>query len=290
MILNPKKIILLENQNEQIVNLIGENNEKKLFLGMKPVSSNSLFIGKVANYLASVNSTNVFANNLLSKSTPIEGTVIYTDNQYAGRGQIGSKWESETGENIILSVILYPKFLPIQVQFKLNQCVALAIYDLLESFIFPVDQLSVKWPNDIYINDKKIGGVLIENKLKGSLIASAVVGVGLNINQSDFSPNLPNPTSLLIETEVRQDTYEMIGSFCECLERRYLQLKAGNYDALDRDYLKILYGYQEWRTYKKAATGAIFKGKMIGISTQGKLQIQTTHQILEFYFKEVIFC
>ncbi|MFT5645469.1 MAG: BirA family biotin operon repressor/biotin-[acetyl-CoA-carboxylase] ligase, partial [Aureispira sp.] len=242
---------------------------------MKPISSNSLFIGKVANYLASVGSTNIFANNLLSKSTPIEGTVIYTDNQYAGRGQIGSKWESAVGENIILSVILYPKFLPIQTQFKLNQVVALAVYDLLKEYIFPVDQLSVKWPNDIYIKDKKIGGILIENKLKGSLLASAIVGVGLNINQTNFLPNLPNPTSLLLETETRQDTYDLIGSFCEHLERRYLQLKGNQYKRLDQDYLNVLYGYQEWRTYKIAKTEATFKGKVIGLSSEGKLQIQT---------------
>jgi BirA family biotin operon repressor/biotin-[acetyl-CoA-carboxylase] ligase len=257
---------------------------------MKPVSSNSLFIGKVANYLASVDSTNIFANNLLTKSTPIEGTVIYTDNQYAGRGQIGSKWESAVGENIILSVILYPKFLPIQTQFKLNQVVALAVYDLLKAFVFPVNQLAVKWPNDIYIKDKKIGGILIENKLKGSLLASAIVGVGLNINQSNFSPNLPNPTSLFLETEKQEDTYAMIGLFCEHLERRYLQLKAGKYKSLDQDYLNVLYGYQEWRTYKVAATLATFKGKIVGISSEGKLQIQTTDELLEFYFKEVIFC
>jgi len=257
---------------------------------MKPVSSNSLFIGKVANYLASVDSTNIFANNLLSKSTPIEGTVIYTDNQYAGRGQIGSKWESTAGENIILSVILYPQFLPIQAQFKLNQVVALAVYDLLKEFIFPLEQLKIKWPNDIYIKDKKIGGILIENKLKGSLLASTVIGVGLNINQTDFSSNLPNPTSLILETNDRQDIYAMIGLFCEYLERRYLQLKAKKHEVLHQNYLAVLYGYQEWRNYKIAETEAIFKGKMIGISPEGKLQIQTTDKILEFYFKEVIFC
>jgi len=257
---------------------------------MKLISSNSLFIGKVASYLASVDSTNIFANNLLSKSTPIEGTVIYTDNQYAGRGQIGSKWESAVGENIILSVILHPKFLPIQTQFKLNQVVALAVYDLLEAYISPVDQLSVKWPNDIYIKDKKIGGILIENKLKGSLLASSIIGLGLNINQINFSPDLPNPTSLLLETNKRQDTYDLIGLFCEHLERRYLQLKAKQYHDLDQDYLKALYGYQELRIYKIAATKAIFEGKIIGISPEGKLQIETIYEVLEFYFKEVIFC
>ncbi|WMX15861.1 MULTISPECIES: biotin--[acetyl-CoA-carboxylase] ligase [unclassified Aureispira] len=256
---------------------------------MKPVSSNSLFIGKVANYLASVDSTNIFANTLLAKSTPIEGTVIYTDNQYAGRGQIGSKWESAKGENITLSVILYPKFLPIQSQFKLNQVVALAVYDLLKNYIVPLDELSVKWPNDIYINDKKIGGILIENKLKGHVLASTIIGVGLNINQTYFSPELPNPTSLFLETNIRQDTYQLIGLFCEYLEQRYLQLKAEQHDLLNQDYLQTLYAYQEWRTYQDAKTKATFQGKIVGISPEGRLQIQTNQQIVAYSFKEVVF-
>ena len=91
---------------------------------------NNLFIGKVAKFLSTVDSTNAFAINLLAKTNPIEGTVIYTDKQQAGRGQIGSKWESQAGKNIIMSVILYPDFLPVVHQFKLNQVVALAVYDL----------------------------------------------------------------------------------------------------------------------------------------------------------------
>lgn len=256
---------------------------------MKLISSNSLFIGKVANYVASVDSTNIFANNLLSKSTPIDGTVIYTDHQYAGRGQIGSKWESATGKNIIVSVILYPKFLALQSQFKLNQVAALAIYDLLSAYVFPLDQLSVKWPNDIYIKDKKIGGILIENKLKGTLLANTIIGVGLNINQEVFPTNLPNPTSLLLETGQSQDIYELIGRFCECLEHRYLQLKAEEYQQLDQDYLQVLYGYEEWRNYEIASTQQIIRGKITGISPEGKLQIQTGQKKLEFYFKEVSF-
>lgn len=256
---------------------------------MKLISSNSLFIGKVANYIARVNSTNIFANNLLSKSTPTEGTVIYTDHQYAGRGQIGSKWESAIGKNIIVSVILYPKFLPLSEQFKLNQVAALAIYDLLSQYIFPVDQLMVKWPNDIYVNNKKLGGILIENKLKGTLLTNTIIGVGLNINQSTFPENLPNPTSLIVETGQEQDVYEMIGLFCACLERRYLQLKAGQYDLLDSDYLQVLYGYREWRNFKNTQTQQVFRGKITGISSGGKLHIQTAQKRLFFYFKEVAF-
>lgn len=256
---------------------------------MKTISSNSLFIGKVANYLASVDSTNTFAHNLLSKSNPIEGTVIYTDNQYAGRGQIGSKWQSNEGKNIILSVILYPNFLPIAQQFKLNQAVALAIYDFLAEYIFPVDALSVKWPNDIYIKDKKIGGVLIENQLRGSGFAHSVIGIGLNINQESFPADLPNATSLLIETGFQHDVYAMIGKLCERLEQRYLQLKAQKYQILEQDYLKILYGFQQWRDFKIAATQQNIRGKIIGVEPSGNIQISTAQQLFSFAFKEVVF-
>lgn len=256
---------------------------------MKTISSNSLFIGKVANYLTSVDSTNAFAYNLLSKSSPIEGTVIYTDNQYAGRGQIGSKWESNEGKNITLSFILYPNFLPIQQQFKLNQAVALAVYDLLVDYIFPIDPLSVKWPNDIYVGHKKIGGILIENQLRSSTFFSSVVGIGLNINQAAFAPDLPNATSLFIETGHQQDIYKMIGRLCECLEQRYLQLKAKKHDLLEKDYLQVLYGFQQWRDFKITATQQNIRGKIIGISALGNLQIQTGQGVLEFGFKEVGF-
>lgn len=256
---------------------------------MKLITSNSLFIGKVANYLAKVDSTNVYAMNLLSKSTPIEGTVIYTDNQYAGRGQIGSKWESPIGKNITFSIILYPNFLPIHQQFKLNQAVSLAVYDLISQYVFPLEKLKIKWPNDIYIDNKKAGGILIENKIKGVLLGHSVIGIGLNINQNSFSPDLSNPTSLLLETGRENDIYDMMGQLCEQLEFRYLQLKAQKYELLDQDYQQVLYGFQEWRTFLLPNSEQEFKGKIIGINEQGKLIIQTAQQRYTFAFKEVIF-
>jgi len=256
---------------------------------MKPLSSNSLFIGKVAKYLERINSTNAFANNLLAKSNPIEGTVIYTDDQYAGRGQIGSKWESHVGKNIIMSVILLPKFLPVQDQFKLNQVVALAIYDLLKTFEVKSGRLSIKWPNDIYIGKKKIGGVLIENKLKGTSLSATVIGIGLNINQNQFPSDVPNPTSLCLETGQEHSLEHLLEDLCLCLERRYLQLKAGNASVLYRDYVQQLYGYQEWHFFIVAATGEQLYGKIMGIAPTGMIQIMTTENILEFAFKEIQF-
>lgn len=256
---------------------------------MKPLSSNSLFIGKVAKYLERIDSTNAFANNLLAKSNPIEGTVIYTDDQYAGRGQIGSKWESHIGKNIIMSVILFPKFLPIQNQFLLNQVVALAIYDLLKPFKFKSGHLAIKWPNDIYIGTKKIGGVLIENKLRGTSINATIIGIGLNINQREFAKDLPNPTALYLETGEEHALDVLLEGLCLSLERRYLQLKAGNESVLYKDYVHQLYGYEEWRFFTVVATGEELYGKIIGVAATGVIQIMTKDNILEFAFKEIQF-
>ncbi|MCH2021440.1 MAG: biotin--[acetyl-CoA-carboxylase] ligase [Saprospiraceae bacterium] len=256
---------------------------------MKLLYPNNLFIGKVAKFLSSVDSTNLFAINLLAKTKPIEGTVIYTDNQIGGRGQIGSKWESQAAKNIIMSVILYPHFLSIPLQFKLNQIVALAVYDLLSNYIFPLDQLSIKWPNDIYIGDNKMGGILIENKLKNSLISESVIGIGLNVNQTSFSSELPNPTSLLLETGLTNDRFEMLERLCEFLEHRYLQLKSLKRQNINDEYLQVLYGYQEWRDYEITSTKNIIRGRIVGLTKFGKLQIQTSTKQMEFSLKEISF-
>ena len=126
----------------------------------------TLFIGRNHIEVPSVNSTNEYAPTLLSKSKPPEGTVISTQDQYAGRGQIGSSWESQPGKNISLSIILYPIFLPIAQQFLLNQCISLAIFDLADKY-FP-KKTEIKWPNDIYVKGKKVAGILIQNTISGS--------------------------------------------------------------------------------------------------------------------------
>jgi BirA family transcriptional regulator, biotin operon repressor / biotin---[acetyl-CoA-carboxylase] ligase len=256
---------------------------------MNLLISNSLFIGKVANFLPSVDSTNAFALNLMSKSSPIEGTVIYTDNQYAGRGQIGSKWESQAGKNIIMSVILYPNFLPVLQQFKLNQMVCLALYDLLFPLLSTPEILKVKWPNDVFIRDKKVAGVLIENKLQGGQIAQSVIGIGLNVNQDSFPDELNKATSLINETAGKSDRMNLMGRFCELLEFRYLQLKTSRNSGINKEYLNILYGFQQWRDFKNVASQKIFRGKISGIDPSGKLIINTVNASLSFSFKEVEF-
>ncbi len=164
---------------------------------------NTLFIGKVYLRFDELSSTNDHAAELLApehpshtKSKPAEGTVIRADSQSAGRGQFGSRWESAAGKNLTFSVILYPEWLEIEAQFYLSMAVALAVHNAVcEVYRGPLP-VQIKWPNDLYLGDQKMGGILIQNSLSGARIQSSIIGIGLNVNQLHFDPDLPNPVSL----------------------------------------------------------------------------------------------
>ena len=129
-------------------------------------------------------STNNYAKQLVSDKVE-EGTVVLAQFQSKGRGQQGNYWESETGKNLLFSLILYPDFLEAEFQFSLSMLVSLAIVSVLDE---ETDEVQIKWPNDIYVGKLKIAGILIENTIKGSKLGSTIVGVGLNLNQEMFTP------------------------------------------------------------------------------------------------------
>ncbi|MCP4439082.1 MAG: biotin--[acetyl-CoA-carboxylase] ligase [Aureispira sp.] len=250
---------------------------------------NTLFIGKVAIHLESIDSTNRYANEMISKSSPIEGTVIYADEQVAGRGQIGSKWSSSPCQNITMSIVLRPNFLEARKQFLLNQAIALGIWDMLAQHIDAPSQVSIKWPNDIYINAKKIGGVLIENRLKGSFIDYSIIGIGLNINQTLFDPKIPNPTSLALTNSKNYDLKLLIEQLCSTIEQRYLQLRSKQYTKLKEDYLSQLYLYQQAAAYYIPKNDTKVKGIISGISDQGHLLVKIDQEEQAFSLKEIKF-
>jgi len=249
-------------------------------------NKNTLFIGKVRSHFPKLASTNSFAINSISKNNPIEGSVISTDNQTDGKGQIGSLWESEPNMNLTLSLILYPRFILAKNQFLLNQAICLAVRD----FVADITGLSakVKWSNDIYINDKKVSGILIQNSLSGSNIQSCVAGMGININQTVFLSDAPNPTSFALETSQIYNLKEIENSLFAHLEFRYLQLKNGQYEILQKDYINHLYRYAEEHLFQ-IPDGPIFSGKITGISPQGKLMIAHSKGEDAYNFKEVKF-
>ena len=247
---------------------------------------NTLFVGKVLHQFSILASTNVYATEWVSKSKPSEGTIIMAIDQNDGRGQIGSKWESEAGKNITLSIILYPNFLPIQQQFWFNKAMALGVCDCVAHYI-PMG-VKVKWPNDIYVKDNKISGILIQNTLKSSKIFTSIVGIGININQTHFISQPPNPTSFRLETGLTYDISEVVEVLCKCIEERYLQLKTNRKTILERDYFQHLYRYQEEAIFQKQ-NGQFFKGRIVGVSDIGKLMIKTNKGVETFDLKEVKF-
>ena len=135
-------------------------------------------------------------NNRAAESRYGAGDVVIAERQEAGRGQRGNSWSSTPGENLTFSVVLRPDFLPAERQFRISKAVALAVADTIaEAGLRP----AIKWPNDIYIGDRKVTGILIENDLMGPYLSRSVIGIGLNVNQTRFDPALPNPTSLAAE-------------------------------------------------------------------------------------------
>ncbi len=248
-------------------------------------NNNTLFIGKVLKEFEQLDSTNLYAQSIINESKPIEGTVICAKSQVAGRGQMGNRWLSEAEKNITLSVILYPSFLNIEKQFWLNKCIALGIFDFVSNH-FP-NHTYIKWPNDIYIKNKKVGGILIQNNLKGFQIKHSIIGIGINVNQQKFPKALPNPTSFFIEEGKTFDISTLQQSLFYTLEKRYLQLRNEDLNNLHTDYLKSLYNYQQEAIFQYPK-GNCFKGRIIGISEIGKLQIAHGKEIEEFGIKEII--
>ena len=247
-------------------------------------SINTLFVGKVLHEFEALASTNQFATKLLKESSPAEGTIIITHDQYAGKGQANNKWESAPHKNLTFTTILYPKFLPARKQFLLNQVISLSVFDTLRKYIHK--GLSIKWPNDIYVFDKKITGILIQNSLQGSTLQSAIIGIGLNVNQKQFVSDAPNPTSMALEIGETLDLEMVLTTFCQQLEHNYLQLKASKIKQIQERYLNHLFRFNESAFYRRLDE-TIFKGQIKGVTEIGKLIIETVHGEEEFAFKEV---
>lgn len=157
-------------------------------------------------------------------------TCYWALEQTAGIGQRGNHWHSAPGQNLTFSLVLHPAFLPAARQFRLTQALSLGIKDFIESIV-SIDSIvtiaSIKWPNDIYIDGHKICGTLVSTRLQGNAIASAVCGIGLNVNEREFPLWVPHPTSLGLLTGQEYDLEPLLYQLLACIERRYNDLKTG---------------------------------------------------------------
>ena len=245
----------------------------------------TLFVGQNLIKLKEVDSTNNYLKILASNSEPLpEGTVIMADNQIAGRGQQESVWQTEPGKNISTSIFLKPSFLPLKKQFYLNIAVSLAVADALSDFL--PSPVSVKWPNDIYYNKKKLGGILIENSLTGSTIKSAVIGIGLNINQQYFNGDLAEKATSVFQILQKEISLnDVTNNLFNYLEKYYLSLKSAKYSILQCNYHNSLLNFNVIQKYSQ--NGQIFEGIITGVEDNGYLIMEVNSQIRKFNFKEI---
>jgi BirA family transcriptional regulator, biotin operon repressor / biotin---[acetyl-CoA-carboxylase] ligase len=246
----------------------------------------TLFTGRNVVTVAITDSTNNTASELLANSEPIEGTAILAEYQQHGKGQRGGSWVSDYGANLLVSYIFYPKFLMVHVQFYLHIVASLATAQTLSAF--GVQNIFIKWPNDLYSGDCKIAGILIENSIKGSRISSSIFGIGININQCEF-PQFPvKATSMTMITGQEFNKIEVFEELSNNLEKNYLRLKNGSMRQMKEEYLEMLYRKNKFHNYD--SNGNQFVGKILSVTDEGKLLIEAdTGEIQEYNHKEVKF-
>jgi BirA family transcriptional regulator, biotin operon repressor / biotin---[acetyl-CoA-carboxylase] ligase len=244
---------------------------------------NTLFMGQQQFFLPVCESTNSEAQQLLLKNKATEGCVVLTDEQTHGRGQRGNTWEAAAGKNITLSVILSPTFLAVRHQFHLNMAVSLAVHDLLREQ--GLSQAQVKWPNDLYFEDRKLGGILIENTVTSQSIQHSIVGIGLNVNQLHFG--IDTATSLAAVVGTQLDVKRLVGRLLELLEKRYLELRSGKIDKLKYEYLQVLYRFQELHSFRVGQEE--MQGRIVGVDEDGRLALELEGELRYFGFKEIAY-
>lgn len=241
--------------------------------------------------LPSTDSTNNYARELirangLPERQPVNhhGTAVFAHFQAAGRGQRGKAWTGEKGENIALSVLLNTTPMAVSRQFELSVTIALATARFFAKYAG--DETRIKWPNDLYWQDRKAGGILIENSISaGGQWEWAVCGIGININQTFFPPELPNPVSLKQISGKKHDPVSLARELHQAVTEQFNRLCSAGFPALFTEYLDLL--YKRGAAVKLKKENRVFEATIKGVSPDGRLLVQ--HAIEEsFSFGEIL--
>lgn len=237
-------------------------------------------------FLEETASTNTYAKAWVRQENPAEGSVVLTDFQTGGRGQKGNTWFSTRGKNLLFSLIIYPRFVAAKEQFILSRIASLALKNTLDAY---TDDVRIKWPNDIYWQDRKIAGILIENDLQDQGIQHSVIGIGLNVNQEVFPLDLPNPVSLRQITGVEHDKQAIFTAFIEEFERLYRETENGQITKIEDEYMLDLYRANGYHLYQDE-TGR-FQARIENVLPSGHLVLRTldNDEQRTYAFKEVQF-
>jgi BirA family biotin operon repressor/biotin-[acetyl-CoA-carboxylase] ligase len=230
--------------------------------------------------LQSVDSTNNYALERLRAGLASHGTAFFAHEQVAGKGQRGKIWTAEKDKSLVLSVVIDPRPLTLSRQFQLSACVSISVWELFQSYTRD-DAVSIKWPNDLYWQDKKAGGILIENIVGGLQPADdsglsagwqwAVTGMGININQTSF-PELPNAVSLSQITGKQFHTIDLARELCQILQNNFALLAREGFDKTYRTYISRLYKKDQPVRFKKGSRS--FEAVVKTVSPEGRLVVQ----------------
>ncbi|MCS7004051.1 MAG: biotin--[acetyl-CoA-carboxylase] ligase [Cytophagales bacterium] len=245
-------------------------------------------VGKKLINVPECNSTNTLLNHLIQNTKLPNGTLLITENQTAGRGQHHNRWFSEPYQNLTFSFLWIPKNFAAHQAFQLNMATSLGLYNFL-SALLPQKKIHIKWSNDILLEGSKICGILIENKIRNHKILYSVVGIGLNVNQTQFP--IHSATSLKLATQQTYDLPTLLENICFHIEKQYQNL--GNFSYLKSCYTRALYRYQELSWYENISHKSLpvgkFQGTILGINDHGKLAIALENKLYHFGIQEIKF-
>ena len=249
---------------------------------MTIITPNTLFIGKNYIFLEQCTSTNSYLLDELSNKNIAEGSLLLTNYQKKGRGQMGNTWFSEPNVNLTFSLVLMPKWIKPAEQFQITKLISMSLIQVLNENV--KKGFEIKWPNDIYFENKKVAGILIENSLNQNSVLSSVIGIGLNVNQREF--DFEKASSLINILGDELNRADLLQNFCERLEANYLRLKR-DIKMFDRDYLSNM--YRRGEKHQFSSEGYTFEGEIIGVTPIGKIIVKIGEEMKEFGMKEIKF-
>jgi len=226
-----------------------------------------------------IDSTNTFLRNLNRDRLRMSPVCVIAKSQYAGKGQMGTTWQSEPGENLICSIFMPISGITLQQQFYVSMAASLAVSDALMGLAVP--QIAIKWPNDILSEKKKVCGILIENTVNNGSLVGAIVGIGLNVNQVEF-PDLPKAGSLQLSLQQSLSVKEVFKLVLRHIEARFELLNQGKLSVLKSDYEVLLFRKDKPSTFSDEL-GCLFTGIIKEVSDQGKLVVLLEDDILKSY-------
>lgn len=214
------------------------------------------------------------------------GDIVWAERQTAGRGQRGHTWASPEGLNLTFTQVFRPTFLPVGEQFFLSEAISLALTDTFAAY--GIDA-RIKWTNDIYVGDRKLVGMLIEHNYSGRMLARSIAGIGINVNQTEFDPSLPNPVSMALAAGRTFDREEVLATFAAQCSRRYEQLRDGDRTALGEEYRARMYRLGEPHSYR-LPDSTLFEAAIEGVRPSGALILRRNDGTVgEYLFREVEF-